>query len=298
MKALNFGKRYRYWLLLIATLAALYYAWGAITARQGDQKVSYRPAAKTCGESGALRYCIYRSVGGTNGDILYHLHGRGLDENIWNDDTYFTAMIQGQWQRTGVVPPTVVSVSYGGTWLLAAKGGKPDSGLLEDFMARLPAIEAKIGKPRRRILMGESMGGLNVLVAGLSYPSQFAKVASLCPGVYAISPFGPFKAMRETLARTGADPKIGFGVWMMARRYLASDAEWQRFSPLALIEKVSPGAPALYLSCGLYDAYGNYEGTQRLADRAKQRGLSVEWHPLYGGHCATDVPSLAAFLGS
>lgn len=44
--------------------------------------------------------------------------------------------------------------------------------------------------PHRRLLMGESMGGLNVPVAGLSYPSKFAKVATLCPGVYASSPFG------------------------------------------------------------------------------------------------------------
>ncbi len=54
--------------------------------------------------------------------------------------------------------------------------------------------------------------------------------------------------------------------------------------------------PSLYLSAGLYDRYGLYEGTERLAQRAAQRLLPTEWHPLYGGHCAIDIASLGAFL--
>lgn len=41
------------------------------------------------------------------------------------------------------LPPTVVELSYGSTWLLTPKGEKADSGLLDDMMRRLPAIEAK-----------------------------------------------------------------------------------------------------------------------------------------------------------
>ena len=297
--AANMPRRpYRYWLVaaLIATL--LGYAWGQITQRRGNQVVSFRPATQTCGTDGSLRYCIYRDRRGTNGDILYHLHGRGLDESIWNDDTYVTAMVQSEWQRSAALPPTVVELSYGSTWLLTPKGAKADSGLLDDMMRRLPAIEAKVGRPRRRLLLGESMGGLNVLIAGLSYPTHFAKVASLCPGVYTMSPFSSFSDIRASAKRTGADPEIIFGVWMLARKYVANDAEWQRISPLALIERAGPSYPALYLSNGLYDAYGNFEGTQRLAERARGRGVRTEWHPIYGGHCGTDAASLAAFLVS
>ena len=76
------------------------------------------------------------------------------------------------------------------------------SGLLDDMMRRLPAIEATLGRPRRRMLMGESMGGLNVLIAGLSYPSRFAKIAALCPGVYTVSPFAPLSTIRAAMERT------------------------------------------------------------------------------------------------
>ena len=44
--------------------------------------------------------------------------------------------------------------------------------------------------------------------------------------------------------------------------------------------------------------YGNFDGTRRLVDKARGHGVRTEWHPLYGGHCATDVASLAAFLSS
>lgn len=289
---------YRYWLIAVLLLALAWYAWGQITRVRGDQRVAFHPADQTCGVAGRLRYCVYRDRRGTNGDIVYHLHGRNLDERIWNDETYFTAMLQSEWQRGGTLPPTVVTLSYGSTWLLTPKGETADSGLLDDMMARLPTIEATIAKPRRRLLMGESMGGLNVLIAGLSYPGQFAKVAALCPGVYTSSPFASLATIRATMTRTGADPKIIFGVWMMVRKYIANDAEWQRVSPIDLIGRAGPSYPALYLSNGLYDAYGNFEGTERLADMARQRGVTTEWHPIYGGHCAMDASSLARFLAS
>lgn len=279
-------------------LSVAYYGWARITSPAGDQRVRFVRATDHCGSSGPLRYCIYRARSGTNGDIVYHLPGRNLDEKVWNDDTYWTAMVQAEWQRARTVPPTVVSLSYGPTWLLVPKGKQADSGLLEDFLARMPEIEAKAGGARRRMLLGESMGGLNVLIAGLTHPSRFARIAALCPGVYATSPFAPFAELRKGAERTGADPKIAFGVWLMARRYVADEQEWQRISPLAQIERIKPPYPALLLSNGLYDAYGNFEGTERLAIAAGRRGVPVEWHPLYGGHCASDPTSVARFLTS
>jgi pimeloyl-ACP methyl ester carboxylesterase len=291
-------KPHRKWFILALLIFAGYYAWTQLTAPQGVQKVSFIPAVESCHTSGRLNYCVYRAKSGTNGDVVYHLHGRNLDAQIWNDDTYWTSMVQASWQHTKTLPPTVVVISYGSTWLLVPKGKKPDSGLLDDFMAKLPEIDKKTGAPKRRLLLGESMGGLNVLIAGLTYPQSFAKIASLCPGVYATSPFASLSAMNATLKRTGADPKIGFGIWWMAKTYVADEQEYRQISPLDLVTRANAQYPALYLSNGLYDAYGNFEGSQSLADKAIQRGISVEWHPLYGGHCAIDAPSLARFLAS
>ena len=292
-------KRSYAYLIAVVVLAVLVtQAWKEFTRRRGNQEASFRAAQTSCGATGLLKYCVYKDPAGVNGDVVYHLPGRKLDETIWNDKTYYTAMLQAEWQGRSTPPPTVVTVSYGPSWLLTPRGARPASGLLEDFIARMPEIEARAGRPRRRILLGESMGGLNVLTAGLTYPSRFSKVAALCPGVYLDSPFGSVTSIRRAMARTGADPKIIFGIWMMARKYMTSEKEWRLVSPLSLIERASPTYPQLYVSNGLYDAYGNYEGSQELVRRARERGVVAEWRPLYGGHCAIDVPSLASFLVS
>ena len=182
--------------------------------------------------------------------------------------------------------------------LLISKGQAESSGLLDTIWRDISAIETRVGPPRRRLLMGESMGGLNSLVLGLSQPQHFDKVAALCPAVYLDSPFTPPSQIREGIVRTGADPRIVFGIWQLSRSCVANAEEWSRFSPLALIESASVQQTgwSLYLSAGLYDRYGLYEGTERLAQRAAQRGVPTDWHPLYGGHCAIDVVSLGTFL--
>jgi pimeloyl-ACP methyl ester carboxylesterase len=285
-------------LVLLALAGAAWWAWQQLSRPWGAQAVSFRPADQQCGHEGLLRYCVHRAAGGVNGDLVYHLHGRNLDAEVWNDPTYFTAMLQAYWHSAGLLPPTVISLSYGPVWLLAPQGRAESSGLLDTIWRDIGAIEARMGQPRRRLLMGESMGGLNSLVLGLSQAQHFDKVAALCPAVYVDSPFTPLSQIREGLARTGADPRVIFGNWQLSRRYISSAEEWRRFSPLALIESatVQEARTSLYLSAGLHDRHGLFEGTERLAQRARQRGLPTEWHPLYGGHCAIDVVSLGAFL--
>lgn len=285
-------------LVLLVVAVACGWAWQQLGEPWGTQAVSFTPAHQQCARQGRLHYCVHRAAIGVNGDVLYHLHGRNLEAEVWNDPTYFTAMVQAYWQRAGRLPPTVVSLSYGPVWLLAPRGEAPDSGLLDTIWQDIRAIEARIGTPRRRLLMGESMGGLNSLILGLSQPQRFEKVAALCPNVYVDSPFDPLGEIREALVRTGAEPRVAIGLWQLARRHVANADEWRRISPLALIEgaALDDARPNLYLSGGLYDRFGLYEGTERLAQRAAQRGLPTEWHPLYGGHCAIDVASLGAFL--
>jgi len=171
-----------------------------------------------------------------------------------------------------------------------------ESGLMDDFLSNLPLVESKTGKPKNRILLGESMGGLNVLILGLHHPELFSRVASLCPGVYLDSPFSGFENIKAAVKRTGADPKIAFGIYQMAKTYVANEEEWKAIAPIDLIKNANSHYPELYLSCGLYDKYGNYEGTQALATMAKSKGIKTHWHPLYGGHGAMDISSLADFL--
>jgi S-formylglutathione hydrolase FrmB len=282
--------------LLVLLSIGGYWLWNYFTSPTGVQKVTFIAAQSQKFTSDKLSFTVYRAETGVSEDVIYYLHGRNLDDSIWNDDTYYTALLQSQWQKSSTKPPTVVVVSYGPVWILTPKNSTTASGLMDDFVARLPEIESKIGKPRNRILLGESMGGLNVLVLGLSHPNLFSKIASLCPGVYIDSPFADFSTMRAAAKRTGADPKIGFGIVQMAKTYASNDEEWNSISPIKLIERADERYPELYLSCGIYDKFGNFEGTEVLANTAIKKGVKTKWHPLYGGHCAIDIASLAEFL--
>lgn len=86
--------------------------------------MSFRPAIEECATAGSLRYCVYKAAAGTSKDILYHLPGRNLDEKIWNDNTYYTGLLQSEWQRDGALPPTVVTVVIRVNLALNAQGSK------------------------------------------------------------------------------------------------------------------------------------------------------------------------------
>jgi S-formylglutathione hydrolase FrmB len=288
--------------LILSLIFLSYFAWAKLASPSGDQKVHYTPSHKECFEghgSVSWKYCIHTPASGpTNGEVAYLLHGRNLDENTWNDDTFYTAMIQEYWQRNKIAPPTVVTVSFGPMWLLTDKGQKEKSGLLPFFIENvIKEVESKTGQPRSRIVFGESMGGLNALVLGLKAGELFRKVASSCPAVYAMSPFAPMGDIQDFLKRTGADPKIVYSVIQFAKEFVQDEKEWNNFSPLQLINGANAKtSPEFYLSCGLYDTYGNYEGNELLAQKAATLGFKISWRPVYGGHCATDVVSLAEFL--
>ena len=290
---MRFKKRYLVILLAIGS----YFLWIKISSPYGDQIVSYHPAGKECFQEDKFKYCVYKSKQGVNGNIAYYLHGRNLDESAWNDETFYTSMVQKYWQEHKLTPPTVVAISYGPIWLLAPKNSKEESGLLEHFLNQaIPTIESKIGNPKERILFGESMGGLNSLIAMFHSENLFSKVASLCPAVYSISPFASLSEIKSAVTRTGADPKLVFGVLQLSKKFISNEDDWNKLSPLSLLEHTSELKSKLYLSCGLYDQYGNFEGNELLYQKMAAKGFSVEWHPQYGGHCATDVTSLAEFL--
>lgn len=297
MKSINISiKKIKIFCVILFLLLGIYFIWGKLSSPWGIQKVNFIPSKSETFTKGKLSFTIYRAENGVSQDIIYHFHGRNLDNTIWNDDTYFTSLIQSYWQKSNINPPTVVLVSYGPEWLLTPKNSKAESGLMDDLISNLPFIESKIVKPKNRILLGESMGGLNVLILGLSHPELFSRVASLCPGVYLDSPFSDFDEIKAAMNRTGADPKIALGIYLMAKKYLSNKDEWDKISPVELIKKANSHYPELYLSCGLYDKFGNYEGTEALVNIANSKGVKTHWHPLYGGHCAIDISSLADFL--
>lgn len=290
----------KFFIFLGIVTVGLLCAWNFATTRPGEQRIQYDPSNMKCFSEGDRgRYCIHDAKQGTNGGLVYFFHGRNLDEHTWNDDTFYTALIQKYWSSHNQKPPTVVTVSYGPIWLLSKKNGLEKSGLLDVFITQtLPKIESQISfVPSYRAVMGESMGGLNSLIVGLSYPEKFQKIVALCPPVYKISPFDPFSALWNEIKETGAEPRTIAGIVFLARDYVRNSADWDAINPLYLMKTFSLDYKnSIYLSSALYDKYGLFSGSEQLATIAKERGIPITWQPLYGGHCAVDVSSVAETL--
>lgn len=283
--------------LLLAVGLALAMAAPAAAEASAPLHECFHEAGQGSGADAAFSWCVTRLPGHDPGELLYHLHGRDLDERIWDDPTYYTALVKTQWRQAGLTPPAIVTVSFGREWVLAPQGQAKRTGLREQFLARaLPLIERRLaGAPRARLLLGESMGGFNALQ--LLDSGLFAKAAVLCPIVYDLDyPFTLPKSL--ALARqTGMEYKIALGFWWMMGDYVRAAADWRAISPLAIAEGLDPArAPQVYLSCGSRDQYGNFPGVLRLVEVLRRRGVAVQWQPLYARHCGVDVPSLASFL--
>ena len=104
--------------------------------KTGDQKVIFTPAYPQRFSRRTPNYTIYAAENGVSDDVIYHLHGRSLDASIWNDDTYFTSLVQAYWRRSSIKPPTVVVFSRGpDVWPLTPKNSQVENGLLNDFIS-------------------------------------------------------------------------------------------------------------------------------------------------------------------
>lgn len=244
-------------------------------------------------------YCKTTTPGSHNRDLLYHFHGRGGSAKTWTDKDYYTELVRQEWTRRGFEPPTVVTVSFGPVWLLVEKNQSPASGLFEIFnKVVMPTVEKTL--PRfsgRRLLVGESMGGFNATQIALKSGDLFAKVAILCPAIIEFSPFSSKEVIDKFITSHKAKPDLIEQLVQVARYFMPEEADWLKTSPLGLAQtNLGWRSPKLYLSCGFYDEYGFYRGTEKFASIAEAKGARVQWRPLYGGHCATDAVSVATFL--
>ena len=247
-----------------------------------------------------FRLCVHRTSGSASRDLVIHLHGRRGDATWWNDREYYTGEVHAAWLRADTPAPVVVGVSFGPLWLLTDESIDDAAPALLDVFDHevMPAIERAIGfEPRRRVVVGESMGAVNALLVALRRPGRVDRVAALCPPLSTGSPFAGLAETRSLVAASSTTWQRAFMLRGLARHFFRSDAAWRRHDPVRLAGEASAEqTPELYLLCGRRDEWGCMEGSLALVEAARERDLALEWHPRDGGHCDVDPPTLARFL--
>ena len=66
------------------------------------------------------------------------------------------------------------------------------------------------------------MGGFNTLLAAFHRPARFDLAIALCPPIYELTPYASLTDLRAFARRTGADPKLLAGLWMILPRVTAA----------------------------------------------------------------------------
>lgn len=242
-------------------------------------------------------FCINSIPGSASQDVLYHFHGRNGAATWWNDETYYSGEVQRFWSENGIAQPTVVSISFGHLWILTSA----EDGLLQVFTEHvMPRVEAEIHhRIARRMLVGESMGGVNALVVALKTKGLFSKVAALCPPLPTVSPAASLRELLTSTRRTSTSWRRAAMMLWFSRQFYPTDAAWLDNNPVPVSERAEPLENVdFYVSCGARDDWGCQEGAELVVNNLKKRGSRVEWHLRPGGHCDIDSSSLARFLGA
>jgi len=256
-------------------------------------------------------FCIDQEKGSTSQDVLLYLHGAGGSEHEWVNSPYAETF----YSKWGMKAPTVISISYGKTWLLVEKNDSDESGLYEHFtQIALPHVESMLlFHPAKIMLVGASMGGFNASQLYLKQPQLFSKVALACPALFELDSKAIYSdddsdnndddssdmdsEVSKYVARTRAnedDVNFALGVYL---DYFPDEDSWNAASPIDLAAKwVTPAFPPLYVSCGDADQFGFFEGSTLFTNAVTKNGASAELKIVPGPHCSFDQDGMFGFL--
>jgi len=242
-------------------------------------------------------YCIYSTHGSKNPDVIYHLHGLGLNETSWLTIPLYKA-VRATWQFYRYQAPRVVSISFGKSWLVSPKGESPKSGLYEVIMDEVfPFVDRLLPGPMgKKSLIGMSMGGFNGTQIYIRNPYLFEKVALLCPAMATISPYSSKEEFNDYIIRTGASADKVIMAAELTREYF-TEQDWERNSPLKVASRtMTRGWGQLYIFAGKRDSFGFYEGDRALFNEGLFFGVPTTWSENEFGHCFFPPVELALFM--
>ena len=221
-----------------------------------------------------------------------------MDEKTWFEENYYPALIRKHWQEAGKETPTVVTLSFGPAWIFTEHKRSPVNVDFDFFQNTvLPLLRSRIRVSDKFLLLGESMGGYNSVQLSFHFPELFSKVASLCPSIAELSPYATSAEIDNYLKKNTSAAPEDVSDLLRLGKVVYSEQDWLRETPLQLVEKIDLNSlPPLYINAGFSDRFGTFSGTELFSKKLLARGANLSWHPQWGGHCATDIKSVADFL--
>ena len=244
-------------------------------------------------------YCVTKTPGSKNPDVLYSLHGGNGNAGQWMTGPRGQE-IRKRWAELKIDAPTVIEISYGPFWFISPQALALGSGLLEFTADELmPELESQagIGPDARRQLIGVSMGGLNSAMLAIFRPAKFTHVVMLSPAIPGVWPKAPTEEFEAYSKRSGLPVEMIKGLSGFFEYITPTRQIWDQNSPLkAGARLLKPGGPKFYISTGTKDTPYN-PGAFEFRDMAQAAGMNVVYESIEGGdHGTTNVNAVVDFL--
>jgi len=179
------------------------------------------PLAHICAEKqnlGNIEYSYCYDLFNDSENLIVFMHGAFAGEESWTKPSLLLESQKFLRVRSRLAKePRVITISLGSSWLLTKGPNKkiPFS-TIDDFMKVLSHLENKHFKPKRRFLIGISMGGANALQLWLHRPKDFDRVVV----VNALQTFCYAYDFINPLCRIGsADLGVALSLFMVRANY-------------------------------------------------------------------------------
>lgn len=262
----------------VAILSAVFIYFGSLLA-QTDNYVTQCQKKSIAGYT--VSWCVESVPGSTSHDVIYFFHGIGGSEQSW-------AKIPAHRVRPLLKSnPTVISISFGQEWFLSDVGFVRSSRLEAFTKEAMPLIESQLGfAVRRRIAMGESMGGYNALRLANRKLDQFDRLVALCPAIMAYNVYWSGKKKSDYLEKHPyMDGNLLWKLTPFAVWEFPSPKIWNENNPLYMIQTAGVPLPPTFLTSNAEDQYGFDDGIHQFTKILEQQQTGTELVDEAGGHC-------------
>lgn len=253
---------------------------------------------ENCGQFNNFKYCLYPGTGKNAEKLIYFFHGVLGMENIWvNNQTYL--QMQTEWSFNPEGRPTVVNISYGRVYLLTPKNEREHSGILDtwntEFISEFES-QALHMNPRKRFLLGNSMGGHNALNLYIKLFPFFTRLGLMCPAQLLNSPYASRDEVEKILPRVESLWPMYLGAMGLMSLYY-DEQTWNHLSPFNIEQKKLAHLKNIRMILMEQDLYGFTVVNKSWIEFVKKIGGSAEYRISSGIHCdPKETQFLSSFL--
>lgn len=253
---------------------------------------------ENCGNYNEFKYCLYPGTGKNAEKLIYFFHGILGMENIWvNNQTYLK--MQTEWSFNPEGRPTVVNISYGRIYLLTPKNERQHSGILDNWNAEsISEFEKKALHliPKKRYMLGNSMGGHNALNLYIKLYPFFSRLGLMCPAQLLNSPYASREEVEKILPSVESLWPMYLGAMGLMSLYYDENT-WDHFSPFHISATKLKNLKNIRMILMKEDLYGFTIVNKSWIDFLNKLGGNAEYRLSGGIHCdPNETQFLSGFL--